>query len=122
MLHFDHAEPRLDRHQPGADGARLILELDPAQPEHAAQLLRTDLLEQDATHLIEGEAEVLESNEAIEDVQLLGRIGAVAGPRIHVIGPQQPELVVVTQHPHRHLTESSEVRDVHDSVLPPHTV
>jgi hypothetical protein len=34
------------------------LQLGPAQPEHPAQLLGTDLLVQHGAHLVEGEAEV----------------------------------------------------------------
>lgn len=61
--------------------------------------------------------------------ELLGRVAAVAGDRVHVGGHEDPVLAVVAQHPHAEtrpvgeLADRHEVRGVgHGPTLSPHTV
>lgn len=123
VLLLDHSEPRLDRRQSGPDGAFLGLELDLSEAKHAPQLIRADLVDEELTHLVESEAKVLEGHETVEDVELLGIVGAVAAAPVNVRGLQQPDRVIVTQHANRYLTESGEVSDLHhDSFVPADTV
>ena len=61
--------------------------------------------------------------------ELLGRVAAVAGDRVHVGGHEDPVLAVVAQHPHAEtrpvgeLADRHEVRGVgHGPTMSPHTV
>lgn len=113
----------LDVGQPVGRGRHLGGELGTPQPQHAAQLLDPEVVVDDAAHLVQGEAELLERDHPVEARELHGCVGAVAGPLVGPRGRQQPDPVVVTQHPHRHLAQAGELSDgQHVTVLPPDTV
>jgi hypothetical protein len=100
-LVLDRHQPRLDPGQPGGLGFDLCLNFGPPENEHAAKLGRAYPLVEYRAHLLESEAEVLQGDNAIQVRKLAGRIEAVRSIRIHVRGLEQPDLVVVTQHPNR---------------------
>ena len=51
-LPLDDPEPRLDPGQPVPIGRDALGQLGPAQPQHAAQLARVDLVVEDQAHLV----------------------------------------------------------------------
>ncbi|OEJ21293.1 hypothetical protein AS594_37430 [Streptomyces agglomeratus] len=83
-LTLDRPEPRLDLDQPRRRRGHRGLQLGPPQPQHGAQFLGGDLFVQDVLDLLEGQAEVLERDDAVEAGQLGGRVVAVAGGRVDV--------------------------------------
>src|SRR5690349_3468467 len=121
---LDRQQPRLDPGEPGRLGLDAGLDLRPAQPEHAAQFRRADLLREDRLHLLQGEAEVLERDDAVQLVELARLVEAVPGSRIDAGRPDQPDRVVVPEHPDRDAAVPCELPDAeHDvSGLQPHTV
>jgi hypothetical protein len=115
-LLLDESEPRLDLAQPGRIGVDPRLQVGPPQPQHAAQLVGGDLVVEDRTHLLEREPEILERDDPVEPGQLAGGVRAIAGDGIDVRGREQPDRVVVTQHPDRHPAVTGEVSDTeHDA-------
>ncbi|CAD5959058.1 protein of unknown function [Streptomyces sp. KY75] len=110
-LALDRPEPRLDLGQPRRRGRHRLRQLRPAQPQHPAQLLRAHPLVQDVPHLLEREAEVLERDDPVEPGELGGAVEAVAGGGVGAVRAQQPDGVVVTQHPARHPPVPGEVSD-----------
>jgi hypothetical protein len=108
---LDEPEPRLDAGQPGRTAGELVLELRLPQPQHAAQLLRGQLRVEDLADLLQAEAEILERDDAVQPGELVGRVEPVPGRLVDDRRPEQPEGVVVPQHPRRHLTERREVSD-----------
>lgn len=67
----------------------------PPQPEHPAQFRRADLLGQDRLDLRQGEAEVLQRDDAVQVGELSGVVEAIPVDRVHAGGPEQADRVVV---------------------------
>jgi hypothetical protein len=97
-LHLDDLEPRLDLRQPGCVRGDLGLQFGLAQSQHSAQLPGADLLIQNRAHLLEGEAEILQGNDAVEPRELTGLVEPVAAGRVDLGRAEQPDRVVVAQH------------------------
>src|SRR5438552_3775686 len=93
------------------------LYLGPTHPQHPPQLVNSQLLVEDGANLIEVEAEVSQSHEAVESSELMRRVIAIASSGIHPDGVEEADLVVVAQHPRRHLAEPGEVSDGQHGVL-----
>jgi hypothetical protein len=87
------------------------LQLGLAQPQHPAQLFGADLLVQHGAHLVEGEAEIFQRDDAVEPRKLAGLIEPVAAGRVDPSREEQPGRVVMTQHADRHPTVPGEVSD-----------
>jgi hypothetical protein len=116
-------QPRLDPGQPGRLGLDLSVDLGPAQLEHPAQFRRADLLGQDRLHLTEGEAEVLQGNDAVQLGELAGLVKAVPAGRVHAGRTEQADRVVVPEHADRYASVPRELPGAeHDGFLPPDTV
>jgi hypothetical protein len=75
------------------------LELGLAQHQHAADLLRRDLVPEHPADLVEGQAELLERQDAVELAELAGAVVPVAGLRIGAHRAQQADAVVIAQQP-----------------------
>jgi hypothetical protein len=73
-LALDDPEPGLDVREPGRVGRDLVLEFGLAQFEHAAQFLGGDVLVGDLLHLLQGETEFLQRDDAVEPRELSGRM------------------------------------------------
>jgi hypothetical protein len=108
---LDQPEPRLDTEQPGRALGQLLLELCLPQPQHAAQFLRGQLGVDDLVHLLQAEAEILERDDPVQPAELVRRVVAVPGRLVDDRRPEQPDRVVVPEHPGRHLPERREVPD-----------
>jgi hypothetical protein len=123
-LVLDRHQPRLDPGEPGRLGLDPGLDLRPAQLEHPAQFGRGHLLLEDRLHLLQGEAELLERDDAVQLVQLARLVEAVPRVRVDAGRPDQPDRVVVPEHPDRNAAVPCEFPDAeHDvSGLQPHTV
>ena len=117
-------QARLDPGQPGRLVLDVSVDLGPAQLQHAAQLGRADLFGQDGLHLAQGEAEVLQRDDAVQLGQLSGLVEAVSGRSVDGGRAEQADRVVVPQHADRHAAVPSELPDAeHDGpVVPPDTV
>ncbi|KAF0791855.1 hypothetical protein P405_11065 [Streptomyces sp. FR-008] len=110
-LALDRSESRLDLDQPGVGGGHRVLQLGPAQPQHAPQLPGVDLLVHDVADLLKGEAEFLERDDPVEAGELGRGVVAVAVGGIDAGRAQQAGRVVVTQHPDRDTAVPGEVSD-----------
>src|SRR5215469_11558047 len=114
-LVLDCGQPRLDPGEPGSLGLYLSLDLGPAQPEHAAQFRRAHLLLQDRLHLLQGEAKILQRDDAVQLGELARLIEAVSAGRLDAGWTEQPDRVVVPEHPDRDATVPRELTDTeHD--------
>lgn len=110
-LALDGLEPRADLGEPCPCLRQGRFELGLAQTQHAPQFVRVDLLVEDRADLFQGEAEVLERNDAVEQGELVRRVEAVARVRVDPGRAQQSDGVVVAQHPDRHPPVPGEVSD-----------
>ena len=122
-LVLDGQQARLDPGQPGRLGLNAIKDLGSAQLEHAAQLGRADLFGQDRLHLLQGEAEVLQRDDAVQLGQLPGLVEAVPVDSINAGRTEQADRVVVPEHADRYAAVPGELPDAeHGPVVPPDTV
>jgi hypothetical protein len=118
-LVFDRPQPGLDLREPGRPRGQRGFELRAPQRQHAAHLLDRDLVGQQRRHLLEGEPEVLQRDDPVEPRQLARRVAAVAGRGVDAGRAQQPDRVVVAQHPDRHPAVAGEVADrEHPPIIP----
>lgn len=78
-LFLDETEPRFDADQPGRALLEFCLELSATEPEHAAQLLRTELRLDDLAHLLQGEPEILQGDDPVQPAELVSRVVAIPG-------------------------------------------
>jgi hypothetical protein len=113
-----HGQPSLDRSessphlgQPRGVGVDLLRQLGMATAKQITQLLGRDLLVEDLPALREAEAELLQRHQRIHAADLRCRVPAVARVVLDPDGGDEPELVVVTQHPDRHAGVTSEISD-----------
>src|SRR5207302_7234859 len=105
-----------------ADG---LLDLGLADAKHPSELIDRRVLLENSADLFQREAEVAQGQDAMQSAQLAGGVEAVAVGRVDLLGLEQADLIVVAQHPRRHLAESSELSDVqHDAdiYMPSHSV
>jgi hypothetical protein len=93
------------------------LDLSPAYLQHSSQLVNRQLFVEDGADLVKLEAEVAQGHEAVESSELVGRVVAISGNGIDPARAEQSDLVVVVQHPRRHLAESGEVSNGQHGVV-----
>jgi hypothetical protein len=108
---LDHPESCRHAGESGRVGRQLGLQLGTPQAQHPAQLGDVHPVVEDREDLLEGEAEVLERDDPVEPAQLFGVVEPVPAGRVDRGGPQQPDRVVVAQHPDRYPAELGEVSD-----------
>ena len=89
------------------------------QLEHPAKFRRAHLLRQDRLHLLQAEAEVLQRDDAVQLGELARLIETVAAGRIDAGGPEQPDRVVVPEHPDRDAAVPCELPDTEHDVFRP---
>ena len=90
-------------------------QLGPAQGQHAAQLVERDSV-QEPPGLGQGEPEILQRHDPVEQPQLTRRVAAVPGVRVYRGRPQQPDLVVVPERADRYAADPGELADAeHDT-------
>ena len=80
--------------------------------EHAADLVEDDVFGQRLADLLQGEAQVLQRQDAVQARELGGGVVAVAGRRIDRLGFEQPDVRVVAQLADRGLRDAGEVADL----------
>ena len=105
--------------------AEIVLDLRLTHAEHPAELFERHLVVQDHADLIEGETEVAQGQQPMQTAELRDPVRPVPGGRVHSLGLQQTDLVVVTKHPRRNPAEAGEVSDAqHDDIIntPSHSV
>jgi hypothetical protein len=96
---LDGAQPRLDLSESRAVGRYLLLQLGLPQPQHAAQLSRADVFVQGRGHLLQGEAQVLQGDNPVQPGELGCFVKAITGRGVDEGRLEQPDRVVMTQHP-----------------------
>jgi hypothetical protein len=79
-----------------ADG---LLDLGLAHAQHAPELLERRLVVEEVADLVQAEAEIPQRKQPVQASQLVRGVRAVARDGIHSFRLQQPDLVVVAQHP-----------------------
>jgi 8-oxo-dGTP pyrophosphatase MutT (NUDIX family) len=102
-----------------------LLDLRAANAQHAAELLERWIFLEQATDLIEAQAEIPQREQSVQTGELGDTVRAVARCRVDLCGTQQPELVVVPQRAGRHVAEAGEISDAqHDNTIdtPSHRV
>ena len=103
----------------------VLLDLGLAHSQHPPELLDGRVLLENLPYPLQSEAQVAKRQDPMEPAELVRAVEAIAVGRIDSIRFEHADLVVVTQHPGRHLTESGELSDVqHDGIsdTPSHCV
>ena len=96
-----------------------LFQLSAPEHEHPLEFLQGDPVHE-LPGLREGEPELLQGGDAVQQSQLLGRVAAVAGGRIDLRGRQQPDLVVVPERADGDRAEPGELADAeHDTSVHP---
>ncbi len=88
------------------------------QLEHGAELIGGGILIDDPADLLQRETQVAKHQDAVQALQLRGRVVAVAAGGIHDAGLQQPELVVVPQQPRRDTGNARKLADPEHARVP----
>jgi hypothetical protein len=88
----------------------LLLQLSAPEHEHPLEFPQGDS-GQELLGLHKGDPEFLQGDDPVKLPQLVGRVAAVAGLRIHPRRAEQPELVVVPERSNRHRPEPGELAD-----------
>jgi hypothetical protein len=112
---FDCSEVRLDAAQAGLLLADALLELGSAKTQHPGELLERRLTVEQSADLLKREAQVTQRQQPVKAGELVHAVRAVTRIRVDAFRPEQPQLVVVAEHPRRDLPEPGELSDVqHD--------
>lgn len=96
-MRLELREPGLDIAEPGQFVLHRALDLGFAQGEHPPHFIGRGVLVEQSGHLVQGQTEFFEHQNAIQARQLVGAVRAIARLWVGKVGAKETDLVVIAQ-------------------------